>query len=129
MKKISTLWKSWDDIQRPNQMGSCTNNMSKCKNQTIDSSLSTNMHKHIKKLWFAQRNMEFNWLMLNIHIHRMLQLRKCVRLLWFRHALCVQDWPLCSMVFWPPQSNKLAKLKTLPHWQNWHQHIPTDWQN
>lgn len=96
-------------------MGLCTNHMSKCKNQIVDSSLSTNMHKHIKKLWFAQRNIEFNCLMLNIHIHRMLQLRKCVRLLWLRHALCVQDWPLCSMVFWPPQSNKSTKLKTLTH--------------
>ncbi len=51
-------------------MGSCTNPMSKCKNQHVWCILDYKYAKHITKLWnFVHWNMELNYkLMLNIHI-------------------------------------------------------------
>jgi hypothetical protein len=70
-------------------MGSCTNLRAKCKNHTFQ-----------VFGWFAQWNMESNYLMLNINMHEMLQQNKFMKPLWIRHSLCVQDWSLCPMGSW-----------------------------
>jgi hypothetical protein len=56
--------------------------------------ISTNTHKNF---WFAQWNMESNYLMLNVNMHKMLQQNKFMKPLWIRHPLCVQDWSLYPM--------------------------------
>jgi len=57
-------------FKMPNPMGLCTNPMLKCKNQNLD---------FILEYKYSQT-------------HRMLQLRKFVRLLWIKHSFYVWDY-------------------------------------
>ncbi len=88
------------------------------------------MYKHIKKVSFAEWNMELNCLMLNIHTHRMLQIFKFCDFSVDLTSTLGLELIIVSNGLLTPHSNKLAKVETSANWQYWDQLVPTrNWQN
>ncbi len=93
-------------FKTPNPMWSWINPMLKCKIQSVWFILEYKYAQTHRKTLIFSMTMELNYLKLDIHTHKMLELRKFVKLLWIKPPLCVWDW---SLVCWP--------------------HIPTNQQN
>jgi hypothetical protein len=101
-------------------MGSCTNPMSKCKNQLVWCILDYKYAKHITKLWnFVHWNMELNYkLMLNIECCKKGNLWGFCELdIHLMFGIDHDQWfvdPTFQQIWGIENTNKLVKL-TLTH--------------